>query len=141
MSRAFLERISMEDLTRITIGDATYPIKIDLNVLEKIQNEYGSINEFEREILGLHYVKDEEGNQMYEDGKPVIIQKEPSIKAIKTVLPAMINEGLEIEAERNRTEFIPVSNTEIISQCSIPYKMLAKIIHEEFKRCFSTKKI
>ncbi len=130
----------MEDLKKIIIGDTEMPIKIDLNVLEKIQDEYGSIHEFEKDILGIWYVTDEDGNQIYEDGKPVIRMKEPSIKAIKVVLPAMINEGLEIEAEIKRTEFIPVKEREIIRQCSIPYKELGRIIHEEFKRCFSTKK-
>lgn len=131
----------MEELKKIMIGGREYPFKIDLNVLEKIQNEYGSINEFEMDILGISYRKDPEGNQIYENEKPVIMLKEPSIKAIKVVLPAMINEGLDIEAEMKRIEFIPVSATEIIRECSIPYKELGKIIHEEFKRCFSTKKL
>lgn len=131
----------MEELKKIVIGNTECPYKIDLNVLEKIQNEYGSIHEFERDILGVGFLKDREGNQIYEDGKPVAVLKEPSIRAIKTVLPAMINEGLEIEAEMKRTEFVPVSASKIIRECSIPYKTLGRIIHEEFKRCFSTKKI
>lgn len=131
----------MEELKKIMIGDREYPFKIDLNVLEKIQNEYGSIYEFEKDILGVGFSKDSEGKQIYKDEKPVTILKEPSIRAIKAVLPAMINEGLEIEAEMKRTEFIPVSAAEIIRECSISYTALGKIIHEEFKRCFSIKKL
>lgn len=55
----------MQKLKRILINGKTYPIKMDLNVLETIQNEYGTINEFERDILGLKFAKDAEGRQIF----------------------------------------------------------------------------
>lgn len=57
----------MEKMKRIMIGEKTYPFKIDLNVLEYIQEEYGTIHEFERELMGIHYKKDAGGNQIYDD--------------------------------------------------------------------------
>ena len=123
------------------IGEKTYPFKIDLNVLEHIQNEYDTINKFERELVGLRFKKDAEGNQIYNgDGKPVMIKTEPSIKAIKTVLPAAINEGLAIEADEENRTFEKVTEEFVIRECTIPFDVLGTMLHEEFKRCFATKK-
>lgn len=131
----------MQKLRRIMLNGRTYPIKIDLNVLEIIQNEYGSINEFERDILGLKFAKDEDGKQLFNgEGEPRMIIGETSIKAIKVVLPAMINEGLAIEAEKNGTAWEAVSDSYIFRNCDISFELLGKMIHEEFKRCFEVKK-
>ena len=130
----------MENLRRIMIGEQTYPFKIDLNVLEHIQNEYGTINQFERELLGLQFKKDEEGNQINKDGEPAMTRTEPSIKAIKTVLPAAINEGLAIAAGEENKPYEKVTDEFVIRECTIPYYMLAEMLHEEFRRCFATKK-
>ena len=130
----------MENLRRIMIGDKTYPFKIDLNVLEHIQDEYGTINQFERELLGLRFKKDEEGKQVYKDGEPAMFRTEPSIKAIKTVLPAAINEGLAIEADVENRSYEKVTAEFVIRECAIPYDILANMLHEEFRRCFQTKK-
>lgn len=131
----------MEMLKRIIIGGKTYPYKIDLNVLEYIQDEYGTINQFERDLIGLRFKKDAEGNQVYTgDGEPVMIKTEPSIKAIKTVLPAAINEGLAIEADEENRPFEKVTEEFVIRECTIPFDVLGTMLHEEFKRCFVTKK-
>ena len=131
----------MEDLSRIVIGEKSYPIKIDLNVLEHIQNVYGTIYEFERELMGLRYKRDAEGNQVYDaDNKPVTEMTEPSIKAIRTVFPAAVNEGLAIEADAENRPFERLSESFIIRNCAIPYDILGVMLHEEFKRCFVTKK-
>lgn len=131
----------MKKLKRITIGERTYPFKINLNVLEHIQNEYGTIYQFERELLGLQFKKDEDGKQVYNgDGEPVMSKTEPSIRAIKTVLPAAINEGLAIEADEENRAYEKVTDELIIRECAIPYHVLGKMLHEEFKRCFETKK-
>lgn len=123
----------MEDLKRILIGERTYPIKIDLNVLEVIQEKYGDIVTFERELLGLKPQKDESGDTVFE-------LCPPSIGAIKTVLPLMVNEGMAIEAEMTGKPYEPLSELQVISGCEIAYNVLADIIHEEFKRCFRVKK-
>lgn len=130
----------MEKLKTIRIGEKTYPYKIDLNVLEHVQNEYGTINQWERELLGLQIKKDEEGIPTYKDGEPVMIRTEPSIKAIKTVLTAAINEGLAIVADEENRSYEKVTDEFIIRECTIPYYVLSEILHEEFRRCFATKK-
>lgn len=131
----------MEKLEKITVGDKAYPVKIDLNVLEIIQEEYGTINGFERDILGVRYVKDEDGNQIYDEHKkPKIEILEPSVRAIKLALPAMINEGLSIEADETGSSFVPVTEAQVFRECTIDYEVLAGLIHKEFKKCFVTKK-
>ena len=130
----------MEKLKKIMIGGKTYPLKIDLNVLEHIQNEYGTIHQFERELIGLRFKKDQNGNQIYNNGEPVMVRTEPSIRAIKTVLPMAINEGLAIEADEENRSFEKVTEEFVIRECTIPYDILGEMLHEEFKRCFETKK-
>lgn len=131
----------MEKLRRILLDGKTFPVKIDLNVLERIQEEYGSIYEFERKILGLEVARDDNGKVIYgDDKKPVMLSVEPSIKAINTVLPLMINEGLAIEAEETGRSWELVSDLWVFANCSIDFNVLAKMIHKEFKRCFETKK-
>lgn len=131
----------MRKLTHIIISGKTYPIIVDLNVLEHIQNEYGSIHKFERDLIGIHFKKDENGNQEYtEDGKPKMYMTEPSIKAIKTALPAMINEGMSIEAEEGNKSYENVTEKQIFRDCNMAFDLLSDIIHAEYKRCFEVKK-
>lgn len=131
----------MEKMKRILIDGRTYPYKIDLNVLETIQDRYGSISQFERELLGYQFRMDDNGDQVYtEDGEPVMYRVEPSIRAIKMVLPAAINEGLAIEAEIMGKEYVPIAEEAVFRNCTISYELLARMLHEEFKRCFETKK-
>lgn len=131
----------MEKLSRIMLGKKTFPIKIDLNVLETIQEEYGSVSEFERKILGLEAARDGDGRVIYgENGRPVMNSVEPSIRAIKTVLPLMVNEGIAIEAEETGGRCEPVSDQWVFANCHISFDLLADMIHQEFRRCFEIKK-
>ncbi len=131
----------MEKLGRICIAGETYPIKMDLNVLELLQEEFGTVNEFERQLVGIRYRKDGEGKQMYTaDGEPLAYMVEPSIKAIKAALPLMINEGLAIEAYREGKPCERLEDMDVVSKCDVSFELLSKIIHEEFKKCFATKK-
>lgn len=132
----------MDKLTRIIIGGKSLPIKMDLNVLEHIQNEFGTVNEFERKILGLEIARDEKGKVIYDENeKPVMIATEPSVKAIIAALPSMINEGLAIEAEEMGKSWEAVSDLWVQANCNIAFETLADIIHKEFKRCFEIKKL
>lgn len=131
----------MRKLNRIRIGETEYPILCDLNVLETLQEEFGNVNTFERKLLGLEYVKDENGQQVYqEDGRPRMTIVEPSIKAIKIALVEMINEGIAYEAYSEGKQWDMLDDLEILAMCAIPYTELSTIIHDEYKRCFETKK-
>ena len=131
----------MEKLKHIKLGQKSLPIKCDNYVLMEIQENYGTITQFEAELVGLKPLMDKEGNPAVNaDGKQLFTAVEPSIKAINFVLPLMINEGLEIEADSRNKPFEPLTEKEIIRAIDIPYKELSIILHEEFARCFKTKK-
>ena len=70
-----------------------YKLVFNLNVMEKIQDEYGTIDKWAELTSG----KDQEVN----------------VKALKFGFTEMINEALEIEAEDIGTEFKPVSSNQI----------------------------
>lgn len=131
----------MEQLRRIMIGEKTYPFKIDLNVLEMVQEKYGSVKAFERELLGWRYRKDEEGIQMYtNDGIPMIDIVEPSVAAVKMILPAAVMEGMQIEADEHNRPMEDITEDYIIHNCNVAYMELCVMLQEEFGRCFSAKK-
>ena len=131
----------MEQLRRIMIGEKTYPFKIDLNVLEIVQEKYGSVKAFERELLGWRYRKDEEGIQMYTtDGIPLIDIVEPSVAAVKMILPAAVMEGMQIEADEHNRPMEDITEDYIIHNCNVASMELCVMLQEEFGRCFSAKK-
>lgn len=119
----------MKRMERILIGDRTYPVKMDLNVLETLQEKFGSIRAFEMELVGL---------RVSEDGSLYVT--EPSVRAVREALPAMVNEGLAIEAADEGRPWEPVDELRLMSECRIAYDELARMIHEELKRCFMRKK-
>ena len=132
----------MKKMEEILIGECYYPILMDLNVLEHIQEEYGTIGAWELELKGWHFKKDEDGNQIYnKNGSPVMYKTVPSIRAIRTVLPWMINEGIAVNAEMHGRPYDEIPDVQILCKCEIDYRELAEIIMKEFARCFSAKKV
>lgn len=131
----------MKGLSRILIGDKTYPFRIDLNVLQQIQEEYGSINQFELDLIGIRHKKDIDGTPAYnEDGKAVMELTEPSIKAIITVLPMAVNEGIIIEADEQNKAVEKVTAEFVTRNCTIPFNTISQMLQQELRRCFDTKK-
>ncbi len=65
-----------------------YPLMFTLNVMEKIQEEYGSIEKW--------------SNLVQKEG-------EPDIKALKFFITEVINEGIEIENEKTGEKKKPIT--------------------------------
>ena len=62
-SRPWKRRRNMFDkLNYIRLSDKEYPIKCDMLVLERIQDEFGSLSDFENKLNGFVPAKDESGN-------------------------------------------------------------------------------
>ena len=74
---------------KITYKEKEYKLVFNINVMEAIQEEYGTIDKWTELTSG-------EG-------------QEPNAKAIKFGFTEMINEGLSIEADEKGTEFKPVT--------------------------------
>lgn len=123
----------MEKLKVLVIGKKRYPIKMNNYVLEAIQEEYGTVNAFEKMLVGIEETETENGE---------VIRKrvEPSIKAINFVLPLMIKEGIRLDAFNKEKYPDEIDDYEIISSVDISFWELANILHEEMNRCFHSKK-
>ena len=80
-----------------------YPLVFNLNVMEEIQEQYGSLDNWGRITQG---------------------EGEPQIKDLKNGIMAMINEGIDIENEsRTEKQFILTKKQvgRIMSEVGIPY--------------------
>ncbi len=132
----------MYKLSYLDAGNVTYPYIINLNVLEVLQEKYGTLAAFEREILGIELIKDEDGHVVLDnEGKPAFAVKEPSVRAVNDALIMMVHEGLRLDAIRNGRQCVDISDEEILADCSaIPYREIADKIHDEYFRRFQTKK-
>ena len=80
-------------LQEIEYRDKTYKLVFDLNVMEAIQDEYGSIEAW--------------GKLMEPD------DGEPNIKALVFGAAQMINEGIEISNDEDGTDEKPLTNRKV----------------------------
>ena len=129
------------ELSHIEMNGVKYPIYCDLNVLELIQEEFTSVNKFERDLMGLTPLIDENGEvKRNEEGSILNLQGEPKIKAIVFGLYLMIREGQRIDSRQTGKEWEELTIDEIRELCTIPFGELAQKLHEEFNRCFDIKK-
>ena len=125
----------VEKLNHIELSGESYPIKCDLLVLEKIQDEYGDLSDFENKLTGFVPDIDEYGEYVRnEEGLLVGKRKTPEIKILRKMLIWMIEEGMEIEGEKNE-----LREKEIMRKADMSPGELGQILHEEFNRCFQRK--
>lgn len=129
------------ELNYIEINGVKYPIYCDLNVLELIQDAYTSVNQFERDILGLAPIKDKDGNLLHnDDGSLKCEQVEPKIKAIVFGLFLMIREGQRIEERQTGKKVELIDNDDLREGCRESFIELSMAVREAFNRCFEVKK-
>lgn len=125
------------NVTRIEIDGESYPIRIDNYVLQEIQESYGSIIQFEKDIVGLKDKIGEDGEyELDENGRRKQIVVETSLNALNFIIPIMIEEGLSITGERKEN----FDAKEVLQNMDIPFEVQAEIVRSEFARCFSSKK-
>ena len=96
-----------EELKYIELSGEKYPVKCDMVVLEKIQDEFGSLEEFEKKITPWEPKLDEAGEKIKnEKGNVETEFKMMDIKAMNTALYFMVNEGEEVAAEKENYQMI-----------------------------------
>ena len=118
------------EISRIKLNDTLeVPIRCDLYVLSAIQNHFGTIEQFECDLMGIKKSDD----SIAEIG-------EPSIKAILFALPMMIREGFNAEFEENGVPVPEYKDMQMILNISRNYRLIAEDMHEEMRRCFGVKK-
>lgn len=127
----------------IELSGVTYPLKCDMVVLEQIQEEFGTIKEFEEAILTWSYKLDKEGNRITRIVKKNGEEKEmfevtskwPRAKAVNTGVFYMINEGMECEGKEAPFKTVKEA-ARVIDK---PLDEIADLLHEEFMKCFTRK--
>ena len=117
-----------EEVHHITLSGKEIPIKCDILVLERLQQKYGSLSVFEREILNWEYEKDADGKK-----KKTRVAKEPNIEAVLYALYEMAKEGAVIEG-------IEIGQREdFMRKIDVQFMDLASAVHDEFAFGFSEK--
>lgn len=126
----------MEQLSTIKIGDKEYFIKCNLDVCEGIQDEFGTLVEFERKIKGLKKELDKEGNPVKnEDGNEKYEATEPSIKALKYAIGPFVTAGAEATAEKIDRKALEKA----VKNFEFDRWAVSLAITKEFLRCLTRK--
>lgn len=128
-----------EGLSYIELSGEKYPIKCDLLVLEAIQEKFGSIDAFENGIMIWEPKLDENGEPVIEDGKEVMQGRIPDMKPLNEGLYLMVKEGETIRAEEAGEPQREITKEKIIRKVDMSPRELARLIHDEFYRCFYIK--
>ncbi len=124
------------EISRIQLSKTLeVPFRCDLYVLNAIQNQYGTIEAFERELVGMY---PKEGSDSMEEG--AYEMREPSIKALLFALPMMVREGFRAEKEENGRDIPDMNDMQLVLNIRRDYRLIADDIHEELRRCFGVKK-
>lgn len=124
----------------ITLSGEKFPIKCDLAVLEKIQDAYGSIMAFEKQIYTFVPKLDDKGEIVTDENGMMIgnVVTPASITALFNALRWMVDEGCEILKDLG--EPVPEYTPEKLKRMvDMPPYQLSEIVHNEFLRCFERK--
>lgn len=123
------------DLAYIELSGVKLPIRCDMLVLEKIQEDYGDISEFENKLIGFEPIYNEDGSaKINEDGKSVGKSTLPDIKTVRYGLWEFVKEGIECNGQETK-----YSEKDMIRMVDISIRELSDLLHEEFMRCFKRK--
>lgn len=126
-------------MTKIMTEDMEYPLICTFNVLEYIQNKYGTIADFEQRVSGV-VQKEKSGSD-----KPQYTYTPINIAAMLDGMTAMINEGIKIKHEK--TGFLDEEQVligqkdtgRILRSAGISLADAANIVLEELVDCIVPK--
>ena len=107
----------MKDINgKIQYKDKEYNLVFNLNVMETIQAEYGTIDNWGSLTDGTEYAKREYEKQGkkkswddLDDSEKAKYSGEPDAKAVIFGFTQMVNEGIDIENEENGTDIKPLT--------------------------------
>ena len=111
----------VDKITYLETNSENFPLAFTLNVMESIQDEYGTLSEWSELIRN---------------------QKEPNIKALKFFITEAINEGIDIENEKSGEKRAPIISSKagrIITE--IGFKKVAKTINKMVSESVKTREI
>lgn len=123
-----------EKMNHIELSGTEYPLKCDILVLERIQEEYEDLSDFENKLTGFQPEVDKDGEIVRnEEGYMVGRYGIPDAKTVRKALSWMVQEGLDIEGKE------PVEEKELARKADISPVELGKLLRNEFSRCFERK--
>ena len=129
-----------EKLNHIALSGTEYPIKCDLLVLERIQDKYKDLAEFENKLSGFVPGVDEDGEYTRnEEGRIIGYYGEPNMEALGDFLEWTVEEGIDIDREENGSEMETPERKKLIRSVDLAPRELMEILREEFRRCFERK--
>lgn len=121
---------------KVVLSGEEYPIKCDMLVLEKIQDKYQDMSEFENKLTGFRPSRNQDGSiKKNEEGLQIGVTGIPDIKVLNDTLTWMLNEGMQVESGEEKE----ISREEAIRLVDISPEELGTKLHEEFMRCFERK--
>lgn len=107
------------------------PIRCTLDILEKIQEEFGDIMAFSSKLIQ---------TKKGEDGKEVMTGAMPDIHAIVYALPLFINEGIEEYNEDHINKLDRMTPKSIFKMCDKSVIDIALILYMELWRSINAPK-
>lgn len=129
-----------EKLNYIELSGKKYPFKCDILVLERVQEKYGDLAEFENKLSGFVPGVDEDGEYTRNDeGKVMGYYGEPNMEALGDFLFWTIEEGIEIEREERGEEMKVPEKKKLIRSVDLAPRELMELLRKEFSRCFKRK--
>ena len=99
----------LEKLNYIETKNKKYPIAFTFNVLEEIQNKYGSFEDWQHILDGEYKAKNEKGEEVW-------LQGEVKIADFKYFMQIAINEGIDIYNEEkaiNEDQMKPLTSNQV----------------------------
>lgn len=122
----------MAELSTIEMSGDKIPILCTLSVLEEIQDEFGTVQEFSDKLAP--FLK-EKGNEK-KDQK----LKMPDIHAIVYALPRFVNEGIEVYNENHKIKLEKMSNQQIFRRCDQSLLDISMALYKELWRSINAPK-
>lgn len=128
-----------DTLKYIDLSGTKYPYKCDLFLLEKIQEEYKDLTEYENMLTGFIPNLDEDGEIVRnEEGLMIGRYGAPNLGFLREALYDMIAEGIEIAREKGEEYELP-DKEHILRKVDMSPRELGEALHKEFLRCFERK--
>lgn len=115
----------IDKITYLETDSEKFPLAFTLNVMEALQDEYGTLSEWSELIRN---------------------KKEPNIKALKFFITEAINEGIDIENEKSGEKRVPITSSKagrIITEIGLKKvaNTITKMITESMPHDEKSKKV
>lgn len=124
-----------EKVNYIELSGDSYPLKCDILVLEKIQEEYKNLTEFENNLTGFVPERDKDGEIVKnEEGYMIGSYGIPDAKTLRKALAWMVQEGMEIESGQ-----ADITEIELARKVDMSPVELGRVLKNEFSKCFERK--